>query len=237
MGRGRSDPGDLLEPGGRISERGQVLPDLLIEGGDVGVGGVDAGQHPGQHLGRQEPVMIIEGGQRQPGERFLQLTDLDPHPSPGQLGQGLGVAYCNAQVLYLNRLGAQSYWAHHCTAKRASIWPRPKFVMKETPSVGLGPGAVATSSELGTRLDLLKDGQPAAAREDVGGSWIGPARSGVWAEFRWPEAMKITSVQIYGTDGVGSRTKSGLLVLGFGPSSVRRSTPIHSALLIAATSA
>ena len=137
--------------------------------------------------------------------------------TPGQEHPHVFGLHCNAQVLSLNCLGAQSHWAHHWTAKGPQSGPGPKFVMKETPSVGLGPGAVATSSELGTRLDLLKDGQPAAAREDVGGSWIGPARSGVWAEFRWPEAMKITSVQIYGTDGVGSRTKSGLLVLGFGP--------------------
>ena len=56
-GRGRPDPGDLIEPGDRISERGQVLPDLGVDGGDVGVDGVNTGQHPGQ----QEPVMIIEG--------------------------------------------------------------------------------------------------------------------------------------------------------------------------------
>ena len=45
-GRGRPDPGDLIEPGYRVSERGQMLPDLGVDGGDVGVDGVEAGQHP-----------------------------------------------------------------------------------------------------------------------------------------------------------------------------------------------
>ena len=30
-GRGRPDPGNLIEPVGRISERGQVLPDLGVK--------------------------------------------------------------------------------------------------------------------------------------------------------------------------------------------------------------
>jgi hypothetical protein len=41
-----------------------VLPDLRIDGGDVSVHGVNAGQHPGQ----QEPVMIIERAQPKAGE-------------------------------------------------------------------------------------------------------------------------------------------------------------------------
>jgi len=64
------DPGDLIEPGDRISERGQVLPDLGVDGGDVEVDGVDAGQH----LGQQEPVMVIEGAQPKPSERRYQLV-------------------------------------------------------------------------------------------------------------------------------------------------------------------
>ena len=61
-GRGWPDPGDLIKPGGRVTERGQVLTDLRVGGGDVDVHGVDAGQHPGQ----PEPVMVIEGPQRKP---------------------------------------------------------------------------------------------------------------------------------------------------------------------------
>jgi hypothetical protein len=38
-GRGRPDPGDLVEPGSRVTERGQVLPDLRVDGGDVEDGG------------------------------------------------------------------------------------------------------------------------------------------------------------------------------------------------------
>ena len=82
-------PGISCEPGGRISERGQVVADLDVDGGDVGVDGVDARQHPRQ----QEPVMVVEGAQPEPGERFAQLGDLDPHPGPGQIGQHLGVAF------------------------------------------------------------------------------------------------------------------------------------------------
>ena len=66
-GRGRPDPGDLLETGDRVSERGQVLSDLGVDGGDVEVDGVDAGQHPGQ----QEPVVVVEGAQPKPSEGFL----------------------------------------------------------------------------------------------------------------------------------------------------------------------
>ena len=84
-----SDPGDLVEPGGRISERGEVVADLEVDGGDVGVHGVNAGQHPGQ----QEPVVVVEGAQPQPGERFGQERDLDPHPGPGQIGQHLGITF------------------------------------------------------------------------------------------------------------------------------------------------
>ena len=83
-----------------------------------------------------------------------------------------------------------------------------------TPSVGLGPQAVVISSEAGSRPDLLKDGRPTATRENVGGSWTSPARSDTWVEFRWSEVKRITSVQIYGTAGVGSRVKGGLLTFG-----------------------
>ena len=39
-GRGRSDPGDLIEPGDRVTKRAQLLPDLGVDGDDVGVDGV-----------------------------------------------------------------------------------------------------------------------------------------------------------------------------------------------------
>jgi hypothetical protein len=44
-----------------------VLSNLGVDGGDVEVDRVDAGQHPGQ----QESVMVIEGAQPKPGERFF----------------------------------------------------------------------------------------------------------------------------------------------------------------------
>src|ERR687888_47285 len=53
-GGGRSDPGDLIEAGHRVGERGQVGLDLGFDVGDVGGGGVDAGQH----LGQQERVVV-----------------------------------------------------------------------------------------------------------------------------------------------------------------------------------
>ena len=100
----------------------------------------------------------------------------------------------------------------------SAIAQQPHARAETMPSVGLGPGAVATSSESDTRPDLLKDGRPTATREGVGGSWTGPARSGIWVEFRWSEAKRITSVQIYGTAAVGARIKGGLLTFGDGAS-------------------
>lgn len=100
----------------------------------------------------------------------------------------------------------------------SAMTQQPRARAETMPSVGLGPGAVATSSEPGTRPDLLKDGRPTTTREGVGGSWTGPARSGIWVEFRWSEAKRITSVQIYGTTGAGARIKGGLLTFGDGAS-------------------
>ena len=71
-GRGRSDPGDLIEPGDRVTKRAQLLPDLGVDGDDVGVDGVNAGPHPGQ----QGTGGDHEGAQPKPSERFLQLTIL-----------------------------------------------------------------------------------------------------------------------------------------------------------------
>ncbi len=82
-----------------------------------------------------------------------------------------------------------------------------------------GAGAIATSSEPDTRPDLLTDGRPTATREDIEeGSWTGPARSGIWVEFRWSEPESITSVQIYGSAGGGAQVKSGLLTFSDGDS-------------------
>ena len=70
-GGDRPDPGDVIQACRRRGERGQVRLDLGVDGRDVGVDGVDAGQHPGQ----QEAVVVVEVS----GERFFQLADLGPH--------------------------------------------------------------------------------------------------------------------------------------------------------------
>jgi hypothetical protein len=75
-GRGRSDPGDLVEPGDRVIERGQVLGDLCVQVREIRAGLIDMRQHSGQ----QEPVMLTEGADLQPGEGFLEEADLGTHP-------------------------------------------------------------------------------------------------------------------------------------------------------------
>ena len=57
--------------------------------GDVGLEGVDPGQHPGQ----QERVVVIEPAD----ERLLAARDLDPHPGTGQVGQHHRVALAGDQ--------------------------------------------------------------------------------------------------------------------------------------------
>ena len=47
-GGGGTDTGDVVQAGHRISERGKVGLDLVVKVGDVGVEGVDAGEHLGQ---------------------------------------------------------------------------------------------------------------------------------------------------------------------------------------------
>jgi hypothetical protein len=76
-GRRRPDPGDLVQPSGRVTERGQMPLDLFIDRGDVPVDLID----PTEHGREQEPVVRIEVT----GERFLQLRDLLPHPGPCHL--------------------------------------------------------------------------------------------------------------------------------------------------------
>ena len=42
----RPDPRDLIKPGDRVSERGQMVPDLGLDRGNVGAHRIDPGQHP-----------------------------------------------------------------------------------------------------------------------------------------------------------------------------------------------
>ena len=63
MGAGQADAGDLIKPRHQVRERGGLLGDPGIEGGDVGADRI----HSGQHRGQQEGVMA--GGV--PGERFF----------------------------------------------------------------------------------------------------------------------------------------------------------------------
>ena len=98
----------------------------------------------------------------------------------------------------------------------SALTQQPRAEAETRPSVGLGPGAVATSSEPGTRAGLLTDGQPTGSREGVGNSWTAPARSGAWVQFRWSAVKRITSVQIYGTTNPGARIRSGLLTFDNG---------------------
>ena len=77
-GRDRPDAGYVIQPCRRRRERGQMRLDLLVNGGDVGIDAVDAGQHAGQ----QEPVMLIEVAV----EGFLELGDLGGYPAARQLG-------------------------------------------------------------------------------------------------------------------------------------------------------
>jgi len=45
---GGSDAGDLIQALHRVGERGDHLPDRGVEFGDVGIEGIDAGQHLAQ---------------------------------------------------------------------------------------------------------------------------------------------------------------------------------------------
>ena len=88
-GGNRSDAGYLIQPCRCCRERDQMRLDLVVEGGDIGLGAVDAVQHPGQ----QEPVMIIEVTV----ERFLKAGDLGAHPGAGHLRQHVRVAFAGDQ--------------------------------------------------------------------------------------------------------------------------------------------
>lgn len=92
-GGGAPDPGDLIESGHRLLERGDLGVDTFLQSGGVGADGVDAGQHGGQ----QEGVVVVEVAD----ERLLQLRDLHPHPGPGQLREASGVTLpaINASII------------------------------------------------------------------------------------------------------------------------------------------
>jgi hypothetical protein len=63
--------------------------DFGVEGGDVGVDTVD----PVQHLGQQEPVVVVEV----PVERLLEPVDFGTHPRPRHLCQHFRVAFTGDQ--------------------------------------------------------------------------------------------------------------------------------------------
>ena len=80
---GQADPGDLIELGDRGRERGGLLGDPLIQGGDIGADRVD----PAQHRAKQERVVAGEVT----GEGLFQHGDLAAHGAPGQLREHLRV--------------------------------------------------------------------------------------------------------------------------------------------------
>src|SRR3954447_10131080 len=76
-GGGGADAGDLIQTGHHGRERRNQLLDAGLDGGDVGAGFVDAGQHQAQ----QEGVVLGE----LPNEGLFQQGDLGSHPGAGQL--------------------------------------------------------------------------------------------------------------------------------------------------------
>ena len=86
------------------------------------------------------------------------------------------------------------------------------------PSVGIGPVAVATSSEAGSRPAALSDGVATSTRDGLGATWTAPARLGAWVQFRWRSVRSVTAVQVYGAAGSGARIKAGLLTFSNGTS-------------------
>jgi hypothetical protein len=77
-----ADASDLIQPVGRLRERGDRLLDLGVEFGDVGAGLVDAVKHGGQ----QEGLVVGEVA----GEGLLQQAALGAQAGAGQLRQRLG---------------------------------------------------------------------------------------------------------------------------------------------------
>jgi hypothetical protein len=86
---GEADTGDLIEPGYRVRERGDLLRDPGVQGSDVAADRIDAGKHSGE----QERVMVGEVA----GERLFQQGDLLAQGAPGQLRQHLRAALASDQ--------------------------------------------------------------------------------------------------------------------------------------------
>jgi hypothetical protein len=88
-GGDRADAGDLIQPRHRRGKRGDHRLDLGVEFSDIGVEGVDTGEH----LGQQERVVFGEV----PGERLFQHADLAAQRGAGHLGQYLRVTLASGQ--------------------------------------------------------------------------------------------------------------------------------------------
>jgi len=76
LGGDDADPGDLIELGDLMGERGDRLFDPGGEGVDLGGQRVD----PGQHHGQQKRVVLGEV----PGERLLQDARFGAHRAAGR---------------------------------------------------------------------------------------------------------------------------------------------------------
>jgi hypothetical protein len=100
----------------------------------------------------------------------------------------------------------------------ALVVPGPAARADPNPSVGIGPAAVATSSEAGSNLAALSDGVPTSTRDGLGSSWSAPAHLGAWVQYQWGAPRSVIAVQIYGPAGSGARIKAGLLTFSSGGS-------------------
>jgi hypothetical protein len=82
---GGPDAGDLIEPGHRLGERGDLGIDPILQNGDVGGDAVDPLEHPVQ----QERVVLGEPA----GQRLAEPCGLGPQGAAGQVGQHARVAF------------------------------------------------------------------------------------------------------------------------------------------------
>ncbi len=82
---GDTDPGDLIQPGHRVSERGDLNLDPLLDLGDVSAQTVDVAQHTFQ----QEHVMIGDVTD----QRLGQDADLAAHRAAGQVREHPRIAF------------------------------------------------------------------------------------------------------------------------------------------------
>jgi len=74
---GDSDAGDLVQAGHRVSERGDLGLDPILELGDVSTQAVDVAEHPLQ----QEHLMVGDAAD----QRLGQDADLAAHRAAGKL--------------------------------------------------------------------------------------------------------------------------------------------------------